>query len=111
MIVTEMLGDAGSYEAVAPADASTGLAIATRIPASGIYKGNPAKGMLITCEDQTVNFTLDGTAPTAEAGTNVGHSLAAGQSIVVRGQESVRNFRCIDRVSGSTGTLKITCFF
>ena len=111
MIVTDMLGDAGSVESIAPADTATGLAVATRHPTSGIYKGMTAKGMLVTCEDQTVNFTMNGTAPTAKAGTNVGHELAAGQSIVIRGQESIRNFLCIDRVSGSTGTIKVTCYF
>ena len=111
MYVTNMNGDAVTYEAITPGDTATGLSAATVHPTSGVAKGMTAKGMLITCEDNTVNFTLHGTAPTAKAGTNVGHALDAGQSLEVMGEGSVRNFQCIDRVSGSAGTVKVTVYF
>lgn len=111
MYVTDMIGDAGAYEAITPGDTATGLSAATLNPTSGLYKGMTATGALITCEDDTVNFTIHGTAPTAKAGTNVGHALDAGQSMVIRGEGSLRNFKCIDRVSGSAGTVKVSVYF
>ena len=110
MQVTDILGDAGAYEAVAPADVATGIT-PTNLNASIYGATKQAIGALITGEGETVNFTLNGTAPTAAAGTNVGHALAAGESYVIRGISNLRNFKCIDRVSGSTGTVKATIFF
>ena len=111
MYVTEMLGDGGAYEKISPADTATGLAATTIQPTSGLAKGLFAKGILVTGEDETVHFTTDGTAPTAAAGTNVGHRLSADQSIVIRGQNNIKNFQVIDAVSGSTGSVKVTAYF
>lgn len=111
MIVTDILGDAGAVESIAPGDTATGISASNYATANihGVEK--LATGALLTCEDQTVNITFDGTAPTAAAGTNVGHAFAAGESYVIRGIHNVKNFKCIDRVSGSTGTVKVTVFF
>jgi hypothetical protein len=110
MIVTDMLGDAGQYENITPGDVVTGIT-ASLLNASIHGSTQQAIGALITCEDQTVHFTIDGTAPTAIAGTNVGHALAAGDSYVIRGISNLRNFKCIDAVSASAGTVKVTVFF
>lgn len=110
MIVTDILGDAGVGETLAPADTATGIT-------ATIYKQiihgaeMSAIGALLTCEAETVNITFDGTAPTAAAGTNVGHAFSAGESYVIRSGPNVRNFKCIDRVSGSAGKVKVTPFF
>ena len=110
MQVTDILGDAGAYEAIAPGDT------AARIDKANLNTEihgavQQAIGALITGEDETVNFTLHGTAPTAASGTDIGHALAAGESYVIRGISNLRNFQCIDLVSGFTGTVKVTVFF
>lgn len=110
MIVTDILGDAGEPEAIAPGNTATGItATIYRQTINGVEK--LATGALLTCEDETVNITFDGTAPTATAGTNVGHAFAAGESYVVRGINNVKGFQCIDRVASSLGTVKVTPFF
>jgi hypothetical protein len=110
MIVTDMLGDAGAYENITPGDTATGIT-ASNLQTSVHGATKQALGALVTCEDQTVHFTIHGTDPTAAAGTNVGHALAAGDSYVIRGIGNLRNFKCIDAVSLSAGTVKITIFF
>jgi hypothetical protein len=111
VIVIEDLGNCGSYDSVAPADTATGFTAAKIKPVSGTYLGMTAKAALIIVEDNAVNFTLDGTTPTAKAGTNVGLKLDADQSYVIVGADNVLKFKCIDRVSGSTGTVKALIFF
>lgn len=109
MIVTDILGDAGAYENITPGDVVTGIdpdnyqAVVHKAKMSAI-------GALLTCVDETVNITFDGTDPTDTAG-GVGHPLAAGNSYVIRSGPNVRNFKCIDAVSGSTGTIQVTVFF
>lgn len=102
--------NAGAHETLAPTS-STGITGTVIQPTSGDYKGLQAEEALITVEDNTINFTLDGTVPTAKAGTNKGHQADAGLSYLVQGAQSVRQFRCIDRVAGSTSAVKITTFF
>ncbi len=110
MIVTDILGDAGGIENIAPGDVVTGI---TSTLYQKVVHGveMSAIGALITCEDETVHITFDGTPPTAAAGTNIGHALSAGDSYVLRSGPNVRNFQCIDAVSGSAGTIKVTVFF
>jgi hypothetical protein len=110
MIVTDILGDAGAIENITPGDTATGIA-SNKVVATIHGAEKQAIGALITCEDNTVHITFDGTAPTATAGTNVGHPLSAGDSYVIRSGPNVRNFQCIDAVSGSAGTVKVTVFF
>jgi hypothetical protein len=110
MIVTDILGDAGGYENIVPGNTATGIT-ATLLNATIHEATKQAMGALLTCENETVNFTFDGTAPTAIAGTNVGHALAAGNSYVIRGIHNLRNFQCIDAVASSAGTVKVTILF
>jgi hypothetical protein len=110
MIVTDILGDGGGYENITPEDTATGIDPAQyQKVIHGVEMS--AIGALLTCEDETVHITFHGTDPTAASGTNIGHPLAAGNSYVVRSGPNVRNFRCIDAVSGAKGTVKATVFF
>ena len=106
--VTEILGEPTGYEKITPGDVVTGFTAALITPTTGDNSGKAAKAALITCEDETVNFTLDGTAPAA--GSGAGHALAAGDSYVLRGSTAILNFKCIDRVSSSAGSVKVTMF-
>lgn len=109
--VFDMPGEADTYEAILPGDVATRITAAIRHPVSGLAPGMEAIAVLITIEDNTVTITCDGTTPTNAAGTNAGHQLAAGDSMVLRGPNTIKNFQCVDTVSGSVGKVKITCFF
>lgn len=110
MIVTDLLGDAGTPETITPGDTATGIsATIYNQTIHGVKK--LAIGALLTCEDNTAKITFDGTAPTATAGTDVGHEFASGESYVIRGTENVKNFLCIDNVSGSASKIQVTPFF
>ena len=109
--VTDLPGQPGAYEAVTPGDTATGFTATNINPTSGTYSGTVAVAALLTCEDQTVNFSLHGTDPTAAAGTDIGHQLKAGESVELRGNVTLTNFSCIDRVSGSAGTVKATLYY
>jgi hypothetical protein len=75
-------------------------------PLTGWASGLQVNAALITCETAAINFTMDGTTPTATAGTNIGHQLGAGQSYVISGGNNVRKFRCINAVAGSGAVVK-----
>lgn len=110
--VFDLPGEADTYETLAPGDTSTGITQAIRVdPSNGILPGANAIAVLITIEDNTATIRMDGGDPTAQAGTDVGHQMAAGDSIVLRGPNTIKNFRCIDTVSGSASKVKVTCFF
>lgn len=76
-------------------------------------KGCAAIGALITCEDQTARFCINGDVPTQEASSEPqnGIELAAASSIYIRGEAAVRNFSVVDGTSGSATKIEVTCFF
>ena len=76
-----------------------------------IPTGLTAIGAMIVCESNDVNFTVDGSNPTAAAGTNQGFKLGTDANIVLRDPTEVIRFKCIDRVSGSAGIVKVGCIF
>lgn len=104
-------GDPGAIEEITPGDTATGPSDSTIRPTSGIHQDLQAKTALVVVEDNAINFTIDGTSPTAEAGTDVGITMAAGQNTVLYGHNAIRNFLCIDRVSGSASKVKFQPFF
>ena len=104
--VYDELGIADGYENITPGDTATGITAALQENAAG----QAARAALITVEDNDVHFTYDGTTVTNAAGTNKGHRLLSGESVVIRGKSNVKNFQCVDRVSGSAGIVKVTVF-
>lgn len=101
----------GAHETLTPGDTATGITAAIIKPTSDSFSGIYAIGALITVESNTINFCIDGSTPSAAAGTNLGHKMDAGQSYYVEDQRGVANFKCIDRVSGSASKVKVTTFF
>lgn len=69
------------------------------------FAGMSARGAQIWVETASIIFTLDGTTPTATAGTNHGTLLPASSSYVIEG-EHVRNFKCINAVNASGAIVK-----
>lgn len=105
---------AGAYETLTPGDAPTTtgkITAAIRFPTTGVFKNRAAIAALITVESNTINFTVNGTTPTATSGTNAGHKITSGQSYVIEGAGNVAAFMCIDSVSGSASKVKVTTFF
>ena len=74
-----------------------------------LYKGRIAQAVLVTVETASARFTMDGMTPVVTGGSEVGHKIDSGQSFIVRGTESIRNFRVINEVA-SNGS-KIFCSF
>lgn len=97
-------GDCRTYEKLSSITASTGFTAAKLL-----YKGRIAQAVLITVETAAIRFTMDGTTPVVTGASEAGHKIDAGQSFVVRGHESIRNFRCINE-SASNGA-KVFCSY
>jgi hypothetical protein len=95
-------GEAGRYEKLSAMTAATPFT-----PTNVEYKGKIAQAVLITVETQSIRFTLDGTTATV----TVGHKMDAGQSYVVRGEKSIRNFMAINAVASNGAELYCTLFF
>lgn len=99
-------GECRGYEKLSATTSSLGFT-AAKVE----YKGRIAKAVLISVETADIRFTMDGTTPVVTATSGgTGHLLAVGQSFVVQGTESVRNFRCINAVA-SSGSVVICSFF
>ncbi len=113
MGVTIIAYNGGAHESISPGDTATGIATAKIQPTSGKFNGLTAKSALITVEDNSIRLCYDGTTPTNSNGTSAdtGHLVTAGQSYLVEGDNSVKNFKCIDAVSGSTAVIKATTNF
>ena len=105
MIINEELGDAGTYEALAP-DTATGITSTIRHPTSGFYKGKMARAAMIIVETNPIRFRIDGTAPAA----GVGIPIATGQNIIITGTNNVKNFSCIDQ-SAAASAVHVQVYF
>lgn len=108
MFVTDIPGEAssGKYEKLAPT-ASTGITPALLNSNSN----GQAKGALISIETNSINYTLDGTAPTASDGTNVGHEALATTTLVIRGINNLKQFKMINRLAANPSVVKVTPLF
>lgn len=65
---------------------------------------------LVTVETASVNITIDGSTPTLSANNNVGHTLSAGQSYVLKDPNEIRKFRVINSVNASGAVVKVTYY-
>ena len=73
--------------------------------AVGFSSANDARAALVTVEDASIRFRIDGTDPTSE----VGHLLNPGDSIILRNVNNIRRFRAI-RAGTADATLRVTYF-
>lgn len=64
-------------------------------------------GGYITCETQPVRFAY-GATPTNDAGTGLGHILAAGGKLDLESGSEVRDVKLISQVGGAHAALQIT---
>jgi len=75
------------------------------------YAGISPKAAMIIVETATVNFSLDGTDPTAFAVSNIGLPLAVGESYLITGINNIRNARFINRVDASGSVIKFLLYY
>ena len=89
---------------------STGTVVTAQAPLTLKVGGCP-KSALITIETATLTMTMDGVTPTASAGTNYGHQIAAGQSYVNTGLDNLTNFQAINTVNANGAIMKYSLFY
>lgn len=89
---------------------STGVVTAISAPLPLRVHGQ-AKTVLISCEVAAVNYTLNGSPPTATAGTNLGHKIAVGEWLSIEDGMNIRGFQAINAVNASGAVLKYTLFY
>jgi hypothetical protein len=65
---------------------------------------------LIQVKTGAINWTIDGTAPTAVAGTNVGFISQVGDMISLPGYASIAGFQCINSVASNGASVEV-CYF
>ena len=99
MAVVEVSYSAYDYEVITVNTVVKSLDAAKIAPSNGA----PARAVLITVEDASLRFRLDGSNPTA---TN-GHRLQAGDVLVLVGVNNLRNFRAI-RDTGTSATIRVS---
>lgn len=78
---------------------------------SKIHHNLQAKNCKVIVEDYALRCTKDGTTPTATAGTAIGDIIQAGQNFMIADINEIRNFKCIDAVSGEAGTAHCELYF
>jgi hypothetical protein len=105
-LVWAPIGECRTYEKIAPV-AVTGIT-----EAKLVHDGKIAKGALISVETAALRITMDGTTPVATAtGGGQGHYVDTGQSIILQGTETLRNFKAIEAVHDNGGVAFISLFF
>ena len=108
--VMQFYGDPGIPETLSDTSVVCSFAKETYAPTSlaTVFgrAGMAARFMLIQAITEAVNFTLNGTVPTVDSGTNVGMRLEAGQSYVIEGYNAIKNFKCINSVAANGAIVK-----
>ena len=107
-------GQVGTFQSenvkvAAGTDEATIAGNSTAVSSAYLYKGNNAVAVLLSCRDNDALLTMDGTKP--DQTSLVGHTLAANGSIVIQGENNIKNVKVIDRVSGSASIISATCFY
>lgn len=92
-----------NYEELTPGATSTGITAGLLIS-----EGRHPREAFISVQDNPINFTIDGTTPTDDGGTDAGHPAVAGSWFTITGYEDIKAFRCIDKNNGSASRANIT---
>lgn len=65
---------------------------------------------VIQVKTAAINWTIDGTAPTATAGTDIGFISQAGDFITLGGYASIAGFQCINAVASNGAKIEVVYF-
>lgn len=111
-IVYAPTGDCRGYEKLTTAAAIGFSENKINLPDDVGIGAARAKAVLISVETADIRFTMNGTTPviTATSG-GTGHLLASGQSFIVDGYTSVRNFKCINAVADSGAIVRCSFYY
>lgn len=99
-------GAIGGTTRIAGTDAAQALPDSLIKDADSNYAGY----VRITCETQDIRYSIGTTTPTQGASA-VGHVLAAGATLDLKGAEEVTGFRFLNKTSGSVGVIQATAKF
>lgn len=88
-----------AHEKLTVTTAAKVLSAATYKPTNGTF----LTGALITCEDNGIRYTLNGTTPSA----TVGHILASGGSLQLESEEEIMRFQAY-RSASADAVLMVT---
>ena len=91
-----------AYEAITVANTSIGFTTATYVPTSGDLKSHHARVAVMRLETGPIRYRMDGTDPT----TTTGVLMNPLDTLVVRGEFNIRNFRAI-RTTATSGSLTV----
>ena len=84
----------------------------SRATAVGAFDGATSPvGAVLNVKTAAVNFTVDGTAPTATAGTDVGFYGNTGDTITLWGRSQVANFKAINAVNANGAILEVAYLY
>lgn len=81
----------------------------TPVPGDYYKKDCMAKAMLVNVMTQTLLCNWDGSTP--DQNQLIGMSLAAGSSVLITDINAIKNFKFVDRVSGTTGLIELQFYF
>jgi hypothetical protein len=98
---------AETYEVISPGNTATGVSDTIRKLQSGPRKGRDAFAILIFNEGETARVCWDGTTPT----DSVGIPMYDKDTMLIRGVNAVKNFRCIDAADGMNANVHVVGYF
>ena len=74
-----------------------------------IFKNQYAKAMIVNVMTQTLLCNWDGSIP--DQNQLIGISIAAGNSLLLTDLNNIKDFKFVDRVSGTTGLIELQFYF
>lgn len=77
------------------------------------FAGMNASALYMTCETNSIRYTLDGVVPINSSGTpaSLGHLLVAGDNLLLMGMGNIRNLGFLNAASASNGVLTVSVIF
>jgi hypothetical protein len=109
MFTFETYGEPGTTVSETGSDASQNLIADTSLSAQNAA-GSNIVACLISVEDNDIRFSFTADAVQG-AGSEVGHVLEEGQSIMLKGFNTIDEFEYINKTNGSNATLMLTPFY
>ena len=104
-------------EAVGSLTTSTGLTASTYNVGSGVGttynaydKVTRPEEAVVQVKTAAINWTVDSTAPTTLATTDIGFTSQVGDFIILQGYQTISQFRCINTVGSSGASLEVVYF-
>lgn len=112
LLIRNMAGTAFVAGETLTGGTSSGTVLATG-PAIDIVSHGPAKTLLITAEDATLQFEYSGLIPTVTGGSTaeVGMELLAGGSFILRGPINIRKFAAINQTNANNSIMNYVLHF